>query len=54
MSGMGDNPQQKNMLYIMPIMMVMFGLKMPVGLLLYWVSSSVFTILQQEFIIKRG
>jgi YidC/Oxa1 family membrane protein insertase len=53
-SGMGDNPQQKNMMYIMPVMMIMFGLKMPVGLLLYWVSSSVFTILQQEFIIKRG
>lgn len=54
MSGMGDNPQQKNMMYIFPIMMIMFGLKMPVGLLLYWVTSSVLTVLQQEFIIKRG
>jgi YidC/Oxa1 family membrane protein insertase len=53
-SGMGDNPQQKNMMYIFPIMMIMFGLKMPVGLLVYWVTSSVLTILQQEFIIKRG
>jgi YidC/Oxa1 family membrane protein insertase len=53
-SGMGDNPQQKNMMYIFPVMMIMFGLKMPVGLLVYWVTSSVLTILQQEFIIKRG
>lgn len=49
-----DNPQMKHMLYSFPIMMVFISYKMPAGLQLYWVISSIAGIIQQYWIIKRG
>ncbi|MBS9776156.1 MAG: membrane protein insertase YidC [Fusobacterium sp.] len=51
-SGTSDNPQMKNMMYMFPIMMIVISYRMPAGLQVYWVASSVFTIIQQYFIMK--
>ncbi len=40
----------KQMLYVFPVMTVLIGLKLPGGLSLYWLLSTVLTALQQEFI----
>ena len=52
--GTSDNPQMKNMMYIFPIMMIYISYKMPSGLQLYWLTSSILAIVQQYFIMKKG
>ena len=54
MGSADSNPQMKNMMYIFPIMMIMFSLKMPSGLQLYWLTSSILGVVQQYFIMKKG
>lgn len=54
MGSADSNPQMKNMMYVFPIMMIMFSLKMPSGLQLYWLTSSILAVLQQYFIMKKG
>ncbi len=55
LTGSGDsNPQMKNMMYMFPVMMIFISYKMPGGLQLYWVVSSLAGIIQQYWIIKRG
>jgi YidC/Oxa1 family membrane protein insertase len=51
--GAGDNPQQKILLYVMPVMLLFFAFNMPVGVLLYWVTTNVWTILQQFVMFRR-
>lgn len=46
------DPQQQTMnqaMQFMPIMYVVISLKMPAGLVLYWVASNVFSMIQQSF-----
>jgi len=40
-------PLQQKMMMWMPVLMVFFFLDMPMGLVLYWVASNVFSIFQQ-------
>lgn len=40
-------------LYIMPVMTVVFALGLPAGLSLYWVTTTVFGILQQVILKRR-
>jgi YidC/Oxa1 family membrane protein insertase len=51
---MGDvtnqNPQMKMMLYIMPVMIVVFAVTFPAALSLYWVVGNIFMIVQSLFI----
>ena len=47
--GTNSNPQMKNMMYIFPIMMIFISYKMPGGLQLYWLTSSVTGVIQQYF-----
>lgn len=45
-----DNTQvamQKSMMYMMPLMTLIFGLKLPSGLALYWLAYSVYNVVQQ-------
>lgn len=49
-----SNPQMKNMMYIFPIMMIMISYKMPSGLQVYWLTSSILAVVQQYFIMKKG
>ena len=54
MGSADSNPQMKNMMYIFPIMMIMISYKMPSGLQLYWLTSSILAVVQQYFIMKKG
>jgi YidC/Oxa1 family membrane protein insertase len=44
---------QKQMLFIVPIMTLFIGLKFPSGLALYWLTSTVFMIAQQWYIMHK-
>ena len=52
--GTSDNPQMKNMMYIFPVMMIYISYRMPSGLQLYWLTSSILAVVQQYFIMKKG
>ena len=52
--GSSDNPQMKNMMYIFPLMMVFISYKMPAGLQIYWLASSVSAVVQQYLIMKKA
>ena len=52
--GTSSNPQMKNMMYIFPIMMIFISYKMPGGLQLYWLTSSVTGVIRQYFVMNRG
>ena len=52
--GSSDNPQMKNMMYMFPIMMVFISYKMPAGLQVYWLTSSLAGVIQQYLIMKKG
>lgn len=45
---------QKQMLYLMPVMTVIIALKLPSGLALYWIATTVFSIIQQYFLTGWG
>lgn len=46
----GQNPQMKMMLYMMPIMIMVFAFTFPSALSLYWVVGNLFGIAQTYFI----
>lgn len=51
MGGMDNpNPQMKMLLYIMPVMIVVFAINFPAALSLYWVIGNIFMIVQTYFI----
>jgi YidC/Oxa1 family membrane protein insertase len=43
----------QSMLYMMPVVTFVFGLKLPSGLALYWSVTTLFAIVQQYLIIKK-
>ena len=43
----------KQMKYFMPIITVFFGVQFPAGLTLYWLVSTLFTVGQQSYILKK-
>ena len=51
-----NNPflqQQKILLYVFPIMFAVFGINFPVGVLLYWLVSNMWSMGQQLYVIRR-
>ncbi|MBB5934105.1 membrane protein insertase YidC [Streptomyces zagrosensis] len=46
--------QQKMLMYIFPLMFAIFGINFPVGVLVYWLTTNVWTMAQQMFIIRRN
>lgn len=46
------DPSQKSMLIMMPVMIGIFSLSFPSGLVLYWITSNVFSIAQQAWLNK--
>jgi YidC/Oxa1 family membrane protein insertase len=44
---------QKIMLYIFPLSFFIYGFVFPIGVLLYWVTSNIFTMGQQFLVIHR-
>ncbi|MFF4603868.1 membrane protein insertase YidC [Streptomyces sp. NPDC001339] len=49
--------QQKMLMYVFPVMFALFGLFVPgfpVGVLVYWLTTNVWTMGQQMFVIRRN
>ncbi len=45
-----DNPMQKSMMFMAPMMTLIFSFNFPAGLGIYWITGNVFQIFQQMFI----
>lgn len=43
----------KSMLYMMPVMTVIIGARLPGGLALYWVVSNLFMVIQQAIVFRK-
>jgi len=51
-----DNPfakQQKLLLYVMPLFFAISGVNFPIGVLLYWLTTNVWSMCQQFYVIRR-
>jgi YidC/Oxa1 family membrane protein insertase len=51
-----DNPfakQQKVLLYLMPLFFAFSGINFPIGVLLYWLTTNVWSMCQQFYTIRR-
>ena len=48
-----DNPQMATMGIIMPIFMGFICISMPGGLLVYWMLSSLFAVIQQKYTVSK-
>ena len=46
--------QQKVMLYVFPIIYAMSSVVIPIGVLLYWLASNVWTMAQQGILIRNN
>lgn len=46
--------QQKMMLYLFPIIFAIGGINFPVGVLIYWFASNLWTMGQQFYVIRRN
>ncbi len=46
--------QQKILLYLFPIIFAVTGINFPVGVLLYWLTTNLWTMGQQFYVIKRN
>jgi YidC/Oxa1 family membrane protein insertase len=51
-SGTPMASQQKMMLYVLPPLFALFGLNFQMGVLIYWVTSNVWSLGQQHFVIR--
>ena len=49
----GGEGQSNKMMYMMPIFIVVIGFNLPAGVLLYWFTSTLFTVGQQYFLSKE-
>ncbi len=45
---------QEQMLYLMPLMTIFIGWRLPSGLVLYWLATTVFSLAQQYFVSGLG
>jgi YidC/Oxa1 family membrane protein insertase len=45
--------QQKMMLYILPLVFGIGGINFPIGVLIYWTTTNLWTMAQQFFVIRR-
>jgi YidC/Oxa1 family membrane protein insertase len=51
-----DNPfakQQKMLLYLMPLFFAISGINFPIGVLLYWLTTNLWSMGQQFYVIRR-
>ena len=46
--------QQKMMLYLFPLIFAVGGINFPVGVLIYWFTSNLWTMGQQFYVIRRN
>jgi YidC/Oxa1 family membrane protein insertase len=45
--------QQKILLYVLPLVFAVSGVNFPIGVLLYWLTTNVWSMGQQFFVIRR-
>jgi YidC/Oxa1 family membrane protein insertase len=53
---MDGNPfmqQQKILLYVFPLIFAVSGINFPVGVLLYWLTTNIWSMGQQFYVIRR-
>jgi YidC/Oxa1 family membrane protein insertase len=51
-----DNPfakQQKMIMYVMPVVFAVSGVNFPIGVLLYWFTTNVWSMVQQFYVIRN-
>ena len=51
-----DNPfaqQQKMLLYVLPLIFAISGINFPVGVLIYWLTTNLWSMGQQFYVIRR-
>lgn len=46
--------QQKMLMYVFPVMFAVFGINFPVGVLVYWLTTNVWTMGQQMYVIYNN
>jgi YidC/Oxa1 family membrane protein insertase len=46
--------QQKILLYVFPGMFAIFGINFPIGVLIYWLTTNLWTMGQQFYVIRRN
>lgn len=46
--------QQKILLYVLPAMFAVFGVNFPIGVLIYWFTTNLWTMGQQLIVIRRN
>ena len=46
--------QQKIMLYVFPVIFAISGVNFPIGVLIYWSTTNLWTFFQQLYVIKRN
>ncbi|MFD7404348.1 membrane protein insertase YidC [Streptomyces sp. NPDC059866] len=46
--------QQKMLMYIFPVIFAVFGINFPVGVLVYWLTTNVWTMGQQMYVIRNN
>jgi YidC/Oxa1 family membrane protein insertase len=52
-----DNPllqQQKILIYVFPLMFAVFGINFPIGVLFYWLTTNIWSMGQQFYVIRRN
>jgi YidC/Oxa1 family membrane protein insertase len=52
-----DNPfaqQQKILLYVFPLIFAVSGVNFPIGVLLYWLTTNLWSMGQQFYVIRRN
>ncbi|WP_199551148.1 membrane protein insertase YidC [Streptomyces sp. N35] len=46
--------QQKMLMYVFPVMFAVFGINFPVGVLVYWLTTNLWTMGQQMYVIRQN
>jgi YidC/Oxa1 family membrane protein insertase len=46
--------QQKMMMYVFPFIFLLMGINVPIGVLVYWLTTNIWTFGQQMYVIKRN
>lgn len=49
----GPFAQQQKILYVLPLIFAVSGVNFPIGVLLYWLTTNLWTMFQQFYVIRR-
>jgi len=56
-SNADSNPflqQQKLLVYVFPLMFAVFGINFPIGVLIYWLTTNIWSMGQQYYVIRNN